>query len=257
MGGGLLTSDASLREAALGHPNTQLGFLDLRLRRFGRGSVRRGSRHRCVVLLLRDLVLRQQWLQPLDVLRRLRRIRRSLTLPRLRRHQTRASNLDALLGLEIRGLRPLDTTACRHLVARGRRRCDRNADARSGGGRFSVCKLRARPIERDLVVARVDLDEHGTHLDFLIRLDGHTQHSPANTRRDRRDMRIHLRIVGGLAPRGDPPPDSRANGYENGYCDKNPNTLAHLVTEPPRYLATASSAVPRDRASMAFATLKP
>ena len=100
--------------------------------------------------------------------------------------------------------------------------------------------------------------EHGTHLDFLIRLDGHAQHRPTNTRRDRRDMRIHLRIVGRLAPRGDPPPGSGTDREENGNANKNSNTLhAHLVTEPPRYLATASSAVPRDRASMAFATLKP
>ena len=174
-----------------------------------RGRVRRGSRHRRVVLLLRNLVLRQQWFQPLDVLRRLRRIRRSLTLPRLRRHQPRASHFDALLRLEVRGLRPFDAAACRHLVARGRRRCNRNADARPSGGRFGIGKLGTRALERDLVVALVDLDEHGARLDLLIRFDGHTQHSPADTRRDRRDMRIHLRIVGRLAPRGDPPPDSR------------------------------------------------
>ena len=124
--------------------------------------------------------------------------------------------------------------------------------------RLRIGELRTRALERDLVVTLVDLDENSARLDLLIRFDRDTEHRPADTRRDRRDMRIHLRIVGRLAPRGDPPPDSGADSEENGNANKNSNTLhAHLVTEPPRYLATASSAVPRDRASMAFATLKP
>ena len=57
-----------------------------------------GLRHGRVELLLRDLVLRDQRLEPLDVARRLGRRRLLLALPRLRGDKLARAALDLLLG---------------------------------------------------------------------------------------------------------------------------------------------------------------
>ena len=114
--------------------------------------------------------------------------------PRLRATSMPCSRLDD------RGLGLLDAALRRRHVARRRRRRDRHAGSRRDRRRFGVGELGARRVERDLVVARIDLDEHGARLDLLVVVDRHAQHRAADARRNRRHMRIHLRIVGRLAP---------------------------------------------------------
>ena len=102
--GRLLHFRSCLHEPALRHAHVQFGLDDLRRGRFGRRGVGIRRRHRRVELLLRDLVLRQQRLEPLDVLGRLRRLRDRLTLPRVRRGEPRLGGLDRLLrGAHFRG----------------------------------------------------------------------------------------------------------------------------------------------------------
>jgi len=67
----LLFAGARLHQPALGDANARFGFDDLRSGRVGGGLRALGGRHRAVELLLRDLVLREQASQPLDISGRL------------------------------------------------------------------------------------------------------------------------------------------------------------------------------------------
>ena len=69
-------------------------------------------------------------------------------------------------------------------------------------------------------------------------------------------MRIHLRIVGALAPAGGPEVDPRAgDGGDNDEND-DADTCAHGLT-PFKNDINVSSALPFDCASSALATLNP
>ena len=67
---------------------------------------------------------------------------------------------------------------------------------------------------RDLVVARIELDEHRAGFDQLVVVDGDLRDGAADARRDLRHMRIDLRIVGRLAAGGQPEPDADADDRE-------------------------------------------
>jgi hypothetical protein len=155
----LLASNALPARAALRDADAQLGLLDLRLRGSVARCVRRPRRNGRVVLLLRDLVLGQQWLEPLDVLRRLRSIRRRLALSCLRRDEPRARHFNALLRLEVAESACSTPPLAVDLVARrvvdvighrARRRCSR----------LRIGEFCTRALERDFVVTLVDLDEN-------------------------------------------------------------------------------------------------
>ena len=91
--------------------------------------------------------------------------------------------------------------------------------------RFGIGQLGPRLVHGDLIVARIELHEHGAGFDQLVVRDRHLQHRAADARRHRRHVRIHLRIVGRLAALRQPPPgagaddggeDERRRGRESG-----------------------------------------
>ena len=208
-GMGLLFAGARLDEPAFGDADAGFGLGDLRARRIGRRLLRFGCADGAVELLLRDLVLGEQALQPLDVARRLRGVCLRLAHARLGRRQPRARGVELALGPEHAALRLCDAAVRGRDVAGRCRRRDRHIALGGNRVRFGIGQLGARLLEGHLIVARIDLDEHVAGVDLLVVGDRHPKDRAADTRGDLRHMRIHLRIVGRLAPRGDPVPDRR------------------------------------------------
>jgi hypothetical protein len=112
----------------------------------------------------------------------------------------------------------------------------------------------ARALEGDLVIPWIDLDEHRALVRLRVLHHRHAPHRAADPRRDWRDVRIDLRIVGGFAaarrhePRRARQDDDHHDRRQDAY-----SPTRHFT--PPRYFSTASSAVPSDRARSAFETL--
>jgi hypothetical protein len=210
-------------------PDAGFSFGHLRARRVDGGFLRLGGGRRRLELLLRHLVLRQQTAQPFDVARRLGGVRLRLAQPRLRGRQPRARRLDLLFrgGDTTLGLR--DAAARRRDVAGGGGRRNRDVALRSDRRGLRVGELRARLVDRHLVVARIELDQRRAGLDDLIVVDRDARHRAADARRDLRDERIHLRIVGRLAARGEPQPDADAGEREEDRAD--PQKDARLLHE--------------------------
>ena len=94
----------------------------------GAGRVGRGDRR--VELLLRDFVLGEQRLEPLDVARGLGRGRLALAQPRLRRDELRLGRLDLAVGDGDAGLRLFDAAGAWRTSLRGRDLGDRHAGRR-------------------------------------------------------------------------------------------------------------------------------
>ena len=199
---GACCADSRLRQPALRHAGWPA-----RLRAPATAPIATSARddsacgHRGVVLLLRHLVLGQQPLQPLDVA-----LVAHGRWPRRPTHAAPAPTPGA--PSPPRGCAaPRRRRACacstppradRHAAARRRRRNRHVGVGRRGLG-LGVGQLGARAIERDLVVARIDLHEHGARLHRLVVGDRHAQHRAADARGHRRHVRVHLRVVGRLA----------------------------------------------------------
>ena len=112
-------------------------------------------------------------------------------LPRLRRHQPRPRRFDAVLGLGDRRLAPaprrparVDTLLVAVVEVIG------TSLLRGEPPRFGVGQLGARRVDRDLVVARIDLDQHGARLDQLVVDDGDLA-APCRRRAPRSASRAH------------------------------------------------------------------
>ncbi len=130
---------------------------------------------------------------------------------------------------------------------------------------LGVGELGARPIDGDLVVARIQLDEDRAGLDRLVVDDRHAEDRSADARRHRRHVGVHLRIVGGFLARGEPEPaddgddrhgDRDGRDAEAALLNEGDGVgLSGHQREPPRYRRTDSSATPSARASAAFDTL--
>ena len=71
-----------------------------------------------------------------------------------------------------------------------------------------IGEVRLSTPERHPEVLRIDLDEQRAGLDLLVVSDVHGQNRPADTRRNRRDVPVNLRIVRCFAA-GQVPPDAR------------------------------------------------
>jgi hypothetical protein len=67
---------------------------------------------------------------------------------------------------------------------------------RSGRIGLRIGQFRTGFINRHLVVARIELDEHGAGFDELVLLHSDLHHRPADASRDLRDVPVNLRIVG-------------------------------------------------------------
>ena len=149
---------ARLRQPALGDPDAGFGLGDLRPRRVDGGALRLGGRDGRVELLLRDLVLGEQALQPLDVARGLGRVGFRLAQPRLRRDEralapprSPCSAPATPLCACSRRPRAVDTLLAAVVEVIGTLLCGRDR------ARLGVGELGARAVDRDLVVARIDL----------------------------------------------------------------------------------------------------
>ncbi len=198
-GPGLLFAGARPHQLAFRYLDAGLRLRDLGLRGFDGGALHIGRGHRRVELLLRHLVLGEQAAQPLDVAGGFRGVRFDLTHPGSRRDQPRPRLLELLLCLVDGGLGLFDRPLSRRQGARGRRRRDGHGALCGLRRGLRIGKLRASLGDRDLVVARIELDEHGACFDVLVVGHGQLEHDAADARRDRRDVRVDLGIVGRLA----------------------------------------------------------
>ena len=195
-GSRLLFASRCLNLPALRHSDSGFRLGDLRAHGVRRGFRRVRGRNRCIELLLRHLILGEESTQTLDVARRSRRVRFRFAKPRLSGDETRARHIDFTRRRLGAASRLLDRALRRTDVARRGRRRDRHVALRGDGGGFRIGQFRPRLVDRDLIIARVDLDEHGAGFDDLIVLDRHFHHRAADARRHRNHVRIHLRIVG-------------------------------------------------------------
>src|SRR5262249_34613812 len=118
-------------------------------------------------------------------------------------------------------------------------------------------ELRARAIDRHLIVARVDLDEQRAGLDELVVVHGDAFDGAAHARRDLRHVPIDLRIVGRLAPAGPDVPADAGRDEEEQRQQREAD--AGLVDEgaghqrPPMYWRAASSEMPIARTRLPVA----
>ena len=222
----LLFAGAGLHQPALGDANAGFGFDHLRPRRVGGRlrAIRRGDR--AVELLLRDLVLREQAAKPLDVARRLDSVGLRFADAGLRRHHSRSCGLDLFLGGGGRGLRLRDAAAGGGHAARRGRRGDRHVAACSDRVGFGIGELRLGFFHGDLVVARVELDQHRAGLDPLVVVHGDLRDRAADARRNLGDPRVDLRIVGRLAAGGQPQPRAHPDDGHDDSGDRESDLLA-------------------------------
>jgi hypothetical protein len=114
-----------------------------------------------------------------------------------------------------RALRLGDAAAGAADVADRRGRRDRHGALRGQGASFGVRELRARLVDRHLVIARIELDEDVPGFDELVVVDGDARDGAADARRDLRDARIQLRIVGRLAAGGEVEPAAAGGDDED------------------------------------------
>ena len=232
------------------------GFDDLRrapIRRRPRGSAAATAASNCCCAISS---FASSPLEPLDVARG--PWRRWLPASRCRACAVASRalrRLDRLFGLADAAVAPADAAlGRRHVAGRGRRR-----DRHAARGRHAR-PLRRRParraarVERDLVIARIDLDQHGAGLDLLVVDDRDAQHRAAHARRHRRHVRIDLRIVGRLLPgvaHSYPPIASMRDD------DQHRRRRGHVCSSRILQIASRLRSRRSHRASMAFATLKP
>lgn len=132
------------------------GGNDLGLGRLYRGTRGVGGGHGGVELLLRDLFLLDQRLEPLDVARGAACRRLPLAGAGLGRQELRLCGIDLARGDGNSGLGFIHATAGRAQVARRRNRGDWNAHARG----LRVGQLRGGAVNGHLILARVDAGEH-------------------------------------------------------------------------------------------------
>ncbi len=87
------------------------------------------------------------------------------------------------------------------------------------GARFSIGQLGARLVDRHLIVAGIELDQHGSGIDELVVFDCHPCDRAAYPRGDLRDVRVHLRIVGRDAAGGEEQPETDTREREDHHPD--------------------------------------
>ena len=106
-------------------------------------------------------------------------------------------------------------------IARCLRRHDRNIAGRGDGGRLRVGDVRLGLVQRHLIVARIDLDEHGTLIDLLIVDDQDPYDAPADTRGNGCHVCVHLGVVGRFTAGRNPEPGGDADHGKNDDADAN------------------------------------
>ncbi len=152
----------------------------------------------------------------------------------------------------------------RHVARRGGGG-DRRVALRGRRHAFGVRQLGARFLHRDLVVARIDLDQHRSRFDRLVVREGDVQNRARDLRGDLGHARINLRIVGRLAAASEPEPQAGCQGHQEhraGDCqdpsrahEPHPVRLIGHQRTPPRNCRTASSAPPSAATIRPFAEL--
>ncbi len=242
--------------ARLFHRNFGGGNALLRLRdggflRFdgGFGGFRGG--HRLVVLLLGNLVLGDQHLVALDVLRRFIRIGLGHAHVGLCRGEPRLRHVHLLF-------RPTD--ACGGVLVHR----PSAAQGTAGGGRgqrnIGAGALQAGQLivqigpclgDGHFVVPGVQLHEHVARLDELLVLHIHLDHVPAHARADRDDAAIDFGVVGGFGLLHLLPDVVTADSHNQEHYDA--DDLLHYL--PPMYCFKFVSVMPTARASATFARL--
>jgi hypothetical protein len=71
-----------------------------------------------------------------------------------------------------------------------------------------------RALDRDVVIAGVDFDQHGTGVDLLVVANRDAHDGAADAGRDLHDVRVDLRVVGRLATAGHDEPGARGGGAD-------------------------------------------
>jgi hypothetical protein len=120
------------------------------------------------------------------------------------RDELRARCFDLAIRHRDTGLRFLDAAGCRAQVRLCRHLGQRNTGGRTGGIGLRVGEFRSRAIDRDLIIAGIQFDEHSARLDVLILLDVDFGDWPTDPRRDLCNVAVNLRIVCRHASGGDP-----------------------------------------------------
>ena len=87
-----------------------------------------------------------------------------------------------------------------------------------------ACRFRARELgfrffDRNFIVLRIDLDQHGAFLHVLVVVHIHLGYVPGNTAAHGVELRIHLGIVGGFIGAQVVPQKQAA--HEDNYTDSN------------------------------------
>ena len=197
----LLFAGARLHQPALRDADAGFGFGHLRLRGVGRrASALRRPRPSCRTAAAR---FRPSPAGRAAVRRRGRPWRRWPPLPARRAcavvSRARAAS-SSFCAWSTRPARLFHRPLRRADVARRRGRRNRHAALRGGRRRLGVGQLGARLVDRHLVVARIELDEHGAGFDRLVVVDVHPQHgarrratrsaSPARRPAHRRSIRV-------------------------------------------------------------------
>ena len=160
--------------------------------------------------------------QTLDVACGFHRGRFLLALTRLRGDQVRVGHRDFVLGDGHRRVCRLDAARRGRDAGAGLDARDRHAALRRAGRRRRVRQFRARAIDRHLVVARIDLHQHGAAADRQVVVHMNGNHGAAHARGDLRNLSVHLRIVGGLPAVRAPPHDRADDENHRKNCRTNP-----------------------------------
>ena len=177
--------------------------------------------------------------------------------PRLRRGETRFGGVEVVLGLVGRRPRDCSTPLCAERTPL--------LDVVAVIGTFAfaaaasasaVGQLRPGAVERNLVVARIDLDQHGALLHLLVVGDGHAQHRAADPGGHRRHVRVHLRVVGRLLAAGRSTTTRQRRAATRTTMAITIRTREVIAIGAPEILAMACSSEPGALSTRALAMLK-
>ncbi len=178
-----------LNEFALRLRDLLLGRVGAGASGFDAGRTGLGGGGGLIVLLLRNFLLVDQLLVADEIVLRLYVVGFGLLQLGLGRFELLLRHLDAGAGAVHVGFG-------RRNLAGGVDRGDRNAHSGRDCGRLSIFKIGFGALVGDLIVRRINLDQHRSRLHVLIVLDVELDHVAGDARADGIDVAVDLGIVG-------------------------------------------------------------